>query len=72
MPIPDPPPDPTYFRVLLRDPEGNDTVEIQRLLEDCGLRVMRLEELSWNDAEREAKKPSEKAAAMPRQDRKVG
>ena len=32
MPISDPPPDPTYFRVLLSDPEGYDPAEVQRLL----------------------------------------
>jgi hypothetical protein len=31
MPIPDPPPEPTHYRVLLSDPEGFDTVELQRL-----------------------------------------
>ena len=72
MPIPEPPPDPTYFRVVLSDPEGSDTVELQRLLEDSGLGVMRVEELSWGEVELETKKPSEKARVMPRENRKAG
>jgi hypothetical protein len=39
MPIPDPPPDPTYYRALRADPYGSDTVELQRLLEGSGLKV---------------------------------
>jgi len=72
MPIPDPPPDPTYFRVLISDPEASDTVELQRLLEDCGLEVMRVEELSWREVELETKKPSKKAGLVPREERKAG
>ena len=41
---------------LLPLPEGSDTVELQRLLEDSGLRVMRIEELSWSEMERETMK----------------
>jgi hypothetical protein len=72
MPIPEPPPDPTHFRVVLTDPEGSDSVELQRLLEDCGLEVMRVNELSWSEVELETKKPSEKAGLAPRGDRKAG
>ena len=72
MPIPEPPPDPTYYRVLLSDSEGSDAVEIQRLLEDCGLNVLRVEELSWSEINGDAKKPSEKAGALRREDRKAG
>jgi hypothetical protein len=71
MPIPDPPPDSTYYEILLTDPEGSDAVELQRLLEDCGLRVLRVEELSQNEMERRTKKPSEKAVAL-QEDRKAG
>ena len=46
MAIPDAPPEPTHYRVLLTDFEGSDAVEIQRLLEDCGLRELGVEELS--------------------------
>jgi len=72
MAIPDPPPDPTYFRVWLTDPEGFDAVEIQRVLEDCGVTVLRIEELSQREMELQTRKPSEKAAALYRVDRKAG
>ena len=72
MPIPEPPPDPTYFRVVITDPEGSDSVELQRLLEDCGLEVIGVEELSWKEVELEKKKPSKKAEFVPREDRKAG
>ena len=72
MAIPDPPPDPTHFRVLLTDPEGSDKVEIQRLLEDCGLEVLGVEELSSREMELQTKKPSEKAIAPLHEDRKAG
>jgi hypothetical protein len=72
MPIPDPPPDPTYYQILLTDPEGSDAVELQRLLEDCGVGVLRIEELSEREMELQAKKPSEKAAALQHEDRKAG
>lgn len=72
MAIPEPPPEPTHYRILLSDPEGSDTVEIQRLLEDCGLNVFRVEELSWSEINWDAKKPSEKAGALRREDRKAG
>jgi hypothetical protein len=72
MTIPDPPPDPTYHRVLLSDPEGTDAVELQRLLEDCGLRVYRVEEMSSREIELQTKKLSEKAAALHREERKAG
>jgi hypothetical protein len=61
MPIPEPPPEPTYYQVLLSDPEGFDTVELQRLLEDCGLKVFRVEGISLREIERQMKKCSEKA-----------
>lgn len=72
MVIPDPPPDPTYFRVLLTDPEGFDAVEIQRVLEDCGVRVLRVEELSSREMELQTRKPRGKAGALRREDRKAG
>jgi hypothetical protein len=72
MPIPEPPPDPTYFRVVLTDPDGSDSVELQRFLEDCGLKVMRLEELSCAAVELEMKKPGKKAGLVLREDRKAG
>jgi hypothetical protein len=72
MAIPDPPPDPTHYRILLSDPEGYDTVAIQRLLEDCGLNVLRVEELSWSEIDWDAKKASEKAEPSWREDRKAG
>jgi len=72
MAIPDPPPDPTYFRMLLTDPEGFDAVEIQRLLEDCGLEVLCVEELSSREMELQTKKPSKKAGVLHREDRKAG
>jgi len=72
MTIPDPPPDPTYYRTLLTDPEGSDAVEIQRLLEDCGLRVHGVEELSEREMELLAKKPSEKAVTVEHEHRKAG
>ncbi len=71
MPIPDPPPDPTYYQILLTDPEGSDAVELQRLLEDCGLRVLRVDELSQNEMELRTKKPSEKAVALEHEHRKA-
>jgi hypothetical protein len=70
MPIPDPPPDPTHFRLILTDPEGSDSEDLQRLIEDCGLRVSRIEELSWREFELETGKPSGAARTMP--NRKVG
>ena len=72
MPIPEPPPDPTYYRVLLSDPEGSDAIDLQRFLEDNGLEVFRVEELRWSEINWDAKKPSEKAGALPRKDRKAG
>jgi hypothetical protein len=72
MPIPDPPPDPTYYRILLSDPEGTDAAELQRLLEDCGLKVLGVEELSSREMELQTKKPSEKAVALQHEDRKAG
>jgi len=72
MPIPEPPPEPTYFRALLTDPEGFDAVEIQRVLEDCGVSVLRIEELSQREMELQTKKPSEKAGLVSRRDRKAG
>jgi hypothetical protein len=72
MPIPDPPPDPTYYQILLADPEGSDAVELQRLLEDCGLRVLRVEELSQSDVELRTKKPSEKAVTLQDEGLKAG
>jgi hypothetical protein len=72
MLIPDPPPEPTHYRVLLTDPEGSDAVEIQRLLEDCGLRVLGVEELSSREMELQTKKPSERAVTVPHEDRKAG
>ena len=72
MPIPDPPPEPTLYRVLLTDFEGSDAVEIQRMLEDCGLRVLQVEELSEREIELQTKKPSEKAVALYTEDRKAG
>jgi hypothetical protein len=74
MPIPEPPSDPTHFRVILTDPEGSDSEDLQRLIEDCGLRVSRIEELSWREfeVELETKKPSGAARTMPDANRKVG
>jgi hypothetical protein len=73
MPILDEPlPDPTHYRVLLTDPEGTDRIELQRLLEDCGLKVLGIEELSWSEIEIQGKKASEKAGLVPRTDRKAG
>ena len=72
MAIPEPPPEPTYYRIMLSDPEGSDAVELQRLLEDCGLNVVRVEELSSSEINWDAKKPSEKADALRPDDRKVG
>jgi len=72
MAIPEPSPDPTHYRVLLTDPEGYDAVELQRILEDCGLRVLRVEELSEREMELQTKKPSDKAVALRREDRKAG
>ena len=58
MAIPDAPPEPTYYRVLLSDPEGSDSADLTRLLEDCGLGVFRIEELSQNEFDLEtARKP---------------
>ena len=61
-----------HFRFVLSDPEGSDSVELQRLLEDCGLNVLRVEELSSSEINWDAKKPSEKAGALRREDRKAG
>ena len=72
MTIPDPPPDPTYFRVLLTDPEGFDAVEVQRMLEDSGVEVLQIEELSQREMELQTKKPIEKAGTLPHEDRKAG
>jgi len=72
MPIPDPPPDPTYYQILLADPEGTDSVELQRLLEDCGLRVLPIEEMSQSEMELQTKKPSERAATVEHEQRKAG
>jgi hypothetical protein len=72
MAIPEPPPDPTYYRVLLSDPEGSDAIDLQRFLEDNGLKVFRVEELSSNEMALQTKKPSEKAEALRREDRRVG
>jgi len=72
MPIPDPPPDSTHFRVLLTDPEGTDRVELQRILEDCGLEVWQVEELSERKINLQTKKASEKAGALRSDVRKAG
>jgi hypothetical protein len=56
MVIPDGPPDPTYCRVVLGDPEGSDSADLTRLLEDCGLRVFRIEELSRSEFDLETTK----------------
>ena len=72
MVIPDPPPDPTHFSVLLSDPEGYDAVEIRRMLEDCGLKVVDVEELSEREMEVQAKKPSDKVGVVSRHDRRAG
>jgi len=72
MVIPDAPPEPTHYRVLLTDFEGSDAVELQRLLEDCGLRVLRVEELSEREMELQTRKPSQKVGALCREDRKAG
>jgi len=72
MAIPEPPPDPTHFRVLLTDPEGSDTVEIKRLLEDCGVEVLRVEELSQRGMELQTRKPIEKVGTLQHEDLKVG
>ena len=72
MVIPDPPPDPTYFRVLLTDPEGFDKVEIKRMLEDCGVEVLQVEELSQREMELQTKRPSEKAVPLHHEQRKAG
>jgi len=66
MAIPDPPPDPTHFRVLLTDPEGSDKVEIQRLLEDCGLEVLGVEELSSRDGATDEEAQRESYSTAPR------
>lgn len=58
MAIPDAPPDPTYYGVVLSDPEGSDSAGLTRLLEECGLRVFIIEELSQTDVDIEtSKKP---------------
>jgi hypothetical protein len=49
MAIPDVPPDPT--RVVLSDSEGSDSADLTRLLEDSGLRVLRIEELSRSEVD---------------------
>ncbi len=72
MPIPDPPPDPTYFRVLLSDPEGSDAKELEQILQDSGLRVLGVEELSRSEVDSlSGKKPSDNFG-LPHTDRKVG
>ncbi len=72
MPIPDPPPDPTYYRVLLRDPQGYDAAELRTFLEDSGLKVLGIEELSWSEFDSLGKKGSEKAGVQPHERRQVG
>jgi hypothetical protein len=56
MPIPEPPPDATYFRVLLLDPQGFGSSELKRLLEDCGLQVLDIEEQSRQEVNVRARK----------------
>ncbi len=72
MPIPDPPPGPTYFRVLLSDPEASDAKELQQILEDYGFRVFGVEVLSWTEFDSLSKKPSGTAELQPREGRKAG
>jgi hypothetical protein len=72
MPIPEPPPDPTHYRVLLTDPEASDAVDLQRLLEDCGLEVLQVEELSEREINLQTKKPGEKAGVLRRDVRRAG
>ena len=72
MAIPDAPPDPTYYRMVLSDPEGSDSTDLTRLLEDCGLRVFRIEELSQSDFDLETtKKPIGKSRDW-QSDRRAG
>ena len=72
MAIPDAPPDPTYYRIVLTDPEGSDSADLTRLLEDCGLRVFRIEELSRSEVDLETtKKPVGKSGDW-QSDRRVG
>ena len=72
MAIPEPPPDPTHYRVLLTDPEGSDAVDLQRLLEDCGLKVFRVEELSEREIDLQTKKLGEKAGVLQHDVRRAG
>ena len=58
--------------MLLSDPEGFDAVEIKRVLEDCGVTVLQIEELSQREMELQTKKLSEKARALLHEDRKAG
>lgn len=53
-------------------PGEYDTVELQRLLEDSGLEVIGVKELSWREVELERKKPSKKSGFVPREERKAG
>ena len=72
MAIPDAPPDPTYYRIVLSDPEGSDSADLARLLEDCGLRVFRIEELSRSEVDLETtKKPIGKSGDW-QSDRRAG
>jgi hypothetical protein len=72
MAIPDTPPDSTYYRIVLSDPEGSDSADLTRLLEDCGLRVFRIEELSQRDFDFETtKKPIGKSGDW-QSDRRAG
>ena len=72
MAIPEPPPDPTHYRLLLTDPEGYDAVELQRILEDCGLEVLQVEELSEREIDLQTKKLGEKAGVLRHDVRRAG
>jgi hypothetical protein len=72
MAIPDAPPDPTYYRIVLSDSEGSDSADLTRLLEDCGLTVFRIEELSRSEVDLETtKKPIGKSGDW-QSDRRAG
>ncbi len=71
MPIPDPPPGPTYFRVLLSDPEGSDATEPRQILEDSGFRVLGVEELARSEVDSLGKQSTDNLGLL-RRDRKVG
>jgi len=72
MAIPDAPPDPTFYRIVLSDPEGSDSTDLTRPLDDCGLTVFRIEELSRNQVDLETtKKPIGKPGNW-RSDRRAG